>query len=486
MISKNIYWEIQHLNRINKLSAGQIAEKLDISENTIRKWINESGHNPRKLRGLKTVLDPFKDKIEGLLKHHKYTSVQIFQQMNELGYEGSYNTVQRFVKEIRPVERKAFFSLYFELGEAAQVDFGSCGVIPFGNIERRMSVFAMLLCHSRMLYAEFIPCERLEHFLDCHMKAFELFGGVPKRIIVDNCKCAVLSHKRGEIKYNYRYEDFASHYGFEPFACHPYSPFEKGRIENAIGYIKKNFLGGREFSNIEVANTALKHWLAETTNVRIHGTTKRKPVEVLSEELPFLQKLPEKNYDCGVIKVRVADKCCRISFDGNYYSVPQYCVGQKMTVKALPKKVVITHFEKGVVAIHTRCYDRNCTISNPDHIDGIRKQRSQIKEQNLIKDFLSLGNSAKSFLEELEATELAPRMHLRKILRLTAIYDKELIANALQDAVELKTYRYKYVEYLLNSRAKNSSMNNGLLHVPRAQDLLEIRTENPGMNQYNK
>lgn len=106
--------------------------------------------------------------------------------------------------------------------------------------------------------------------------------------------------------------------------------------------------------------------------------------------------------------------------------------------------------------------------------------------QNLIKDFLSLGNSAKSFLEELEATELAPRMHLRKILRLTAIYDKELIANALQDAVELKTYRYKYVEYLLNSRAKNSSMNNGLLHVPRAQDLLEIRTENPGMNQYNK
>jgi len=231
MITESIYWEIKHLNKIDKLSVGQIAEKLNISENSIRKWINESGYNPRKSRELKTVLDPFKSKIEGLLKQHKYTSVQVFQQMNELGYQGSYNTVQRFVKGIRPIERKAFFPLSFEVGEAAQVDFGSCGVMPFGNIERRVSVFAMVLCHSRMLYAEFIPCERLEHFLDCHMKAFKLFGGVPKRIIVDNCKCAVLSHKRGEIKYNNRYEDFAYYYGFEPFACHPYSPFEKGRIE---------------------------------------------------------------------------------------------------------------------------------------------------------------------------------------------------------------------------------------------------------------
>jgi transposase len=486
MINEEKYWEIQRLSRVNKLTAKQIAELVNISENTAHKWIDKEVFNSRKSREIDSILDPFKGEIELRLKEYKYSSIQIFQQIKDSGYEGSYNTVQRFVKKIRPVERKAFFSLSFEPGEAAQVDFGSCGFIPFGSIERRMSVFVMVLCHSRMLYAEFIPCERLEHFLDCHVKAFKSFGGIPKRVIVDNCKCAVLSHKRGEtVKYNYRYEDFARSYGFEPFACHPYSPFEKGQVENAVGYIKKNFLSGRNFSSIEVANTALNSWLTETANIRVHGTTKRKPVEVLKEEHAFLQKLPIDDYDCGIVKVRTVNKYCHISFDGNHYSVPQNYVKEKMTVKAYPEKIIIIHPEKGVVAIHKRSYDRNCNIVNQDHTDGIRKQRSLVKEQNLIRDFLALGTSAEGFLNALKAKQLAPRVHIRKILALSEIYNIEDIADALEDAVELQTFRSEYIEHLITTRNSNKKQL-GVLHLPRAEDLLEIRVEKTNMDQYKK
>ena len=176
MISREMYHWIHFYNRHEKLTPSQIGAKLKISENTVRRHLAESEYTGRKERHVKSVLDDYKDNIKQLLSSHPYTSEQVFRRIYESGYTGSYSTVKRYVRLVRPVMPKAYFSLHFAPGEAAQVDFGTCGTVPCGNMNRRLSVFVMVLCYSRYLYAEFIPCESKEHFFQCHYNGFLEFN----------------------------------------------------------------------------------------------------------------------------------------------------------------------------------------------------------------------------------------------------------------------------------------------------------------------
>ena len=485
MITQETFWNIHRLSQVENLSAGQIATRLSLSETTVRRWLAEAGYRPRRTREEGSVLDPYKAQVDQLLRKHDYTSMQLMQQIAELGYDGSYSTLQRYVNEVRPPRKTAYLELSFDPGEAAQVDFGCCGHIPCGQYKRRLSVFVMVLCHSRMLYAEFIPCERLEHFLACHRNAFETFGGLPQRVIVDNCKCAVLRHSPyGVVKFNPRYADFAGHYGFEPVACNPRSPNEKGRVENAVGYIKKNLMPGRTFTSLEAANAALREWLDKVANVRLHGTTKKRPVDIFDAvERPVLQPLPVRPFDCSVVHMRRADVRCRFSFDGNSYSVPEPCAGQRLTVKASADRVLV-YDRESLVARHVRSYDRNQSIVDPDHAEGIRKQRRRAREQNLMRDFLALGGVAESFLKGLEHRQISPRTHLRHIMTLVEMHGREAVVEALTDALEFNAFRAEYVAHLVTLRSRPDSPSGGTLHVPRAGDLLDLRVDEPDMDQY--
>lgn len=229
MISRETFWEIHRLHTVNGLDDGQIARRLKLCVKTVRRWLSESEFGGRQPRTPSGILDAFKPMVDKLVAEHPYTSMQIYQRLVEEGYEGGYVTVRRHVAGMRPRQSKAYLALSFDPGEAAQIDFGCCGLVPCGDTMRRLSVCMIVLCHSRLMYAEFMPCERMEHFLACQANAFNVFGGVPRRMIVDNCKCAVLNHGRhGHVQFNPRYADFAGHCGFEPVACNVRSPHEKG------------------------------------------------------------------------------------------------------------------------------------------------------------------------------------------------------------------------------------------------------------------
>ncbi len=168
---------------------------------------------------------------------------------------------------------KAYFTLTFEPGESAQVDFAYCGMIKLNSTVRKYYAFIMTLCYSRMMYAEFIYHQNQEHFLQCHRNAFEYFGGIPQNIMVDNCKVAVNSHSRhNEIKLNRHYEDFAYHYGFNIKACGVRKPNEKGQVEKEVDYLKRNFIRGKkDITGIDALNNSCRHWLDNLANVRTHG-----------------------------------------------------------------------------------------------------------------------------------------------------------------------------------------------------------------------
>ena len=481
-----MYYRMHYLKSKEGLSSEQIAVELDISESTASRWLKKDGFEERKGRKVPCKLDKFKERIAELLDAFPYTPIQVFQRIKEDGYDSSYSTVKRYVTKVRPPIRKSYFKLHFPPGGAAQVDFGCCGKIPCENTERRLSVFVMVLCHSRYLFAEFIPCERQEHFLNCHRNAFRQFGGVPARIIVDNCKCAVLRNRRYEKPvYHPVYLDFASRYGFAPDACNPGSPHEKGIVENAVKYIKNNFMPSRHFGSLAEANTALHFWLDNTANVRVHKATGRTPVELLAEERPELGPLPAVEPDCAAVRHCRADKRCRVWFDSNSYSVPSRCVQTPVTVKARPDEVIV-YLNGKSVARHCRSYGRKLDIVDPDHQQELRAARKKVNEQNLARDFLNIGPDASKFLEELKRRELNAKQHMRRIVTLVEIYGRDPVSEAIRDMIYFKVFKAEYIEYRLMQAAAGKMRAGGKLHVPKAGDLLHIKLEKPNLGIYER
>lgn len=485
MITREMYHWIHFYNSHEKLTPSQIGLKLNISESTVRRYLGESEYAGRKERHVKSVLDDYKAPIKNLLSKHPYSSEQIFRLVSESGYTGSYSTVKRYVRKVRPVMPKAYFTLHFAPGEAAQVDFGSCGTVPCGNTNRRLSVFVMVLCYSRYLYAEFIPCERQEHFFQCHYNGFLEFGGVPDRVIVDNCKCAVSRNPRyGETVYNPSYLDFSSLCGFKPDACNPGSPHEKGIVENAVKYIKNNFLTGRTFGSIEEANSSLHLWRREVANVRIHSTTGKSPLEMFEEERKNLLALPPHAPECAAVKNCRADSRCRIWFDSNSYSVPSRYASSPLTVKAKIDEVIIYHNES-LVARHRRSYGNKQEITDPDHRTELRAVRRKANKQNLVRDFLNIDSIAVQFLEQLELRELNAELHIRKTVVLAEKYGREAVGDAMKDMMHFEVYRSEYLENRLMS-AKRVKPQEGHLHVPKAEDALNIELKQIDLSIYSR
>ena len=292
MIDYATYRRIHHLHEAEKLNHTQIAQQLALHPQTVRYWLDEPTFRPRKTPVRPSKLDPYKPLIRQWLEHYPYSGTQIFQRLREAGFTGGVSIVRDYARKVRPQKASAFLTLHFEPGECAQVDWGQYGSVNVGNTRRQLSFFVLVLCYSRLMYVEFTVSQTMEHFLGCHLNAFEALGGVPARIMVDNLKSAVLQRLSGKAPvFNPRYVDFARHYGFEIAPCNVGAGHEKGRVEAGVGYVKKNLLAGLEIADFSHLNPSAREWLDTVANVRIHGETRRRPVDFFEEERDLLQPL---------------------------------------------------------------------------------------------------------------------------------------------------------------------------------------------------
>lgn len=220
MINYETYCKILDYSRRQGLSNAQIALKLGLDPRTVGKWLNTGAYQLRQSIQRSSKLDPFKPAIIRLLETHPYSATQVFQRIREAGYDGGYTIVKDYVRIVRPVRQPAFLTLSFEPGECAQIDWGEYGSVNVGSTRRRLSFFVMVMCYSRKMYLEFTVSQTMEHFLGCHQNAFDYFGGVPKKLMIDNLKSAVLRRLTGQAPvFNTRYLDFSRHYGFDIAAC---------------------------------------------------------------------------------------------------------------------------------------------------------------------------------------------------------------------------------------------------------------------------
>lgn len=451
-------------------------------------WEKRPRYEPRQpaapARRRASKLEAFKPQIQRWLASCAYGATQLFSRLQEQGYAGRYSILKDYVRQVRPPRVEAFLALRFAPGQCAQVDWGSWGSIRVGNTRRRLSFFALVLCHSRQLYVEFTLGQSQEQWLACHEHAFEYLGGVPAEVMVDNCKTAVLAHAPGVAPvFNPTYADFARHYGFTIKACAPRRPQQKGRIENAVGYVKKNFLAGLELTDFAPLGPAARLWLETVANVRLHGETRRRPADLFAEEKGTLRALPAAGYDAALIRPVRANNRCRVVVEANRYSVPPAYAGQLLTLKLYVGRLRLLAGDT-LVAEHLRSYERRRDLEHPDHVRTLLHERTEARQQRLLLSFLALSGHAQAYHDQLAERRLNLRHHVQKIVALAEIYGAEAVGRALGDAHELGAYSCEYIANLLEQRQRLVPAA-GALHLTRQSDLLELELPAPDLSPYH-
>ena len=483
MIKYACFCQMKHLHAHEGLNASQIAHALTLDPRTVAYWLAQAHFRPRKPRTCHSKLDPFKPEIVRLLERYPYSATQVFQRLRAQGFTGGYSLVKAYVRTVKPRRSPAFLTLAFAPGECAQVDWGSFGSVPVGHTSRQLSFFVMVLCYSRMMYVEFTVSQTMEHFLACHQHAFEFFGGIPHKVMVDNLKSAVLKRALGEAPvFNPKYLDFATHNGFAITPCNVGKGNEKGRVENGVGYVKKNFLAGLEMPDFSALNPAARQWLDTVANVRLHGATRDTPTALWHTERSALRPLPLHPFDIATVSQVRASRQFRITLETNRYSVPAHYAGHALTLKTYPDRLCVYRGDQ-LIARHVRRYERFQDVEDPDHPKPLLEQRKKARDHKVFMRFLALSPRAEAYYRKLEERHLNPQHHVRKIVALSDIYDPVAVARAMDDALVYEAFASDYIANLLEQRAR-CTPEASALHLTRREDLLEVRLAPPDLSIY--
>jgi transposase len=338
------------------LSVSAIARRVGIDRKTARKYIERGleppSYGPRQPRARR--LEPFEAYLrQRVAAYPGLTASRLMREIREHGYVGGYSAVTDFLREVRPSPVPPF-EVRFETppGEQAQVDFAQFQVIftDEPSAPRIVWLFSLVLGYSRLIWARFVAHQDLQTVLRCHMAAFAALGGVPREILYDRMKTAVIGEDdQAHIVYNRALIDFAGHYGFHPKACRPYRAKTKGKVERPFRYIREDFFLARSFRNLDDLNAQLAHWLGTVANPRVHATTRRVVNEAFAEEK--LQSLPLVPFSAVLKLERRVSHEGMVSVGGNFYSVPDATRKRVVEVHSLANEIRI--FEAGrLIAVH--------------------------------------------------------------------------------------------------------------------------------------
>ncbi len=307
------------------------------------------------------------------------TAQRIWQDLkDEHGFADGYQSVQRFVRRLRRVRPLPFRRMECAPGDEAQVDFGTGApiVIPDGSAlpigaksrRRRTHVLRVVLSHSRKGYSEVMLRQTAEDFLRALENAFEHFGGVPRTIVTDNLKAAVLKADWFDPELNPKLAAFAEHYGTVVLPTRPYTPRHKGKVERGVGYVQDNALKGRTFTSLAAQNDFLQQWEVDTADTRIHGTTRRQVGKIFHEvEKPALLPLPAERFPLFHEARRIVNRDGHVEVDKSYYSVPPEFLGRTVWVRWDSRVVRVFDQDLRQIAMHAR-HEPGRFATQPAHI----------------------------------------------------------------------------------------------------------------------
>jgi transposase len=339
------------------MSLSAIARRTGLDRKTVRRYIDQGlelpTYGPRAPRG--SVIDPYREYLaQRLAQWPELTARRLLREIRDLGYSGGYTTVKDAVQTLRPTVSTAC-ERRFETspGQQAQVDFAHFRTVfaDEPGVERIVWLFSLVLGHSRLMWARFVPHQDLQTVLRCLGAAFQTLGGVPAEVLFDRMKTAVQDEGDEGILYNRTLLAFAAHYGFGPKACRPYRAKTKGQVERPFRYVREDFFLARCFRSLEDLNAQFTRWQDEVANQRLHASTNRIVAEHFAEEKPALKPLPEGPFQAVLKLDRRVTRDGMVSVGGNLYSVPDGTRRRVVEVHSLAEEVQI--FQDGcLIAVH--------------------------------------------------------------------------------------------------------------------------------------
>jgi len=456
--------EVRQLGIIQLLPIREIVKRVNLSRNTVRKilrtGLTKLTYQRRPTRepvtgSIKEVLEKWLKEDEKLSRRKRRTARRIYDLLQgEHNYPGSYESIVKMVcklkKNIRAGENEVFVPLCYLSGDAFQFDWADVQAEIGGKVTN-LYLAVTTLCHSRHFYLRAYECQKQELMLDAQRKAFEHFGGICRRGIYDNLKTAVRKLLKGHHRnLQEKFVRFCSHYLYEPQFCNPASGNEKGRVENKILYIKRNFFTPlTSADSLEELNGRLLSFAIATSRNKEHPNIEgKKCYQIYEEERKSLIELPAYGFECCRMSAAAVSTYSTAFFEYNHYSVPCEYVGKTVFVRGYADEVVIT-YDGTEIARHRRSYCRKQQMLNPHHYLSIL-----LKKPGALRDGLPFKNwqlpEVFNVYQKMltEKYDDADRYFVRILLLLKEWPIKEVVG-ALNKAIELGVLGDSYLVAML-------------------------------------
>jgi transposase len=413
-------------------------------------------------RPAQDILVPHREWMGEMIKADHMTAKQVWRLLRERAEVAvSYLTVKRYLRSQFQFGGPAVcVRLEVEPGTQAQVDFGYAGLMadPLSGKTRRAWAFIMSLSYSRHRFVRFVFRQDVPSWIDCHIRAFEFFGGVPGSVVLDNTKAGVLKPDIYDPTLNRAYAELERHYGFVADPAKVASPKLKGKVERNVGVVRRHLLAGRSFRDVFEANERALRWCRDEIGMEIHGTTKKKPYVVFEkEELPHLRPLPPERFQCPLWKSCTVHPDHHVVFDRAYYSLPTRFIGQALWVRGDDRRV---RFFLGAeqVKMHPRAQCPGTWVTDPSDYPPeklaylmptptcCRKRAAEIGPQTAILIRKILAENAMRNLRKAQA-----------VIRLADKYGKDRMEAAAQRALYFGNLHHRTIKRILDRGLEETS-----------------------------
>jgi transposase len=433
-----------HIMHREGMSIRKIAATLGISRNAVRRALRSlTPPTGKRRRSQGDKLAPFYDLIatwlQDPIKSH-WTGARILDELQDRGYEGGRTVLMQYLNRVRPkpvIQAEARF--HVAAGQQVQIDWGEMGPVSVNGVMTKVYAFVAVLAWSRTLFLRFTTDMELLTWLDCHRRAFEFFGGVPREVLIDNLKTGVDSRAGQTIHWNHKYQELSVAYGFTPRAHFPRRPKTKGRVERMVRFTRERFFAGRDILSINQLNEDALAWLERRANGRVHRVTSERPCDRLTVERAKLAPITE--YDVMLEDSRVADAYALVSINGVRYSVPSTFARQAVAIQCRPDGITITA-EGSVIARHCWAKPGIRLVQDPAHLPP--------KPQPQHDRFCELGNGVaelfgqigRQYVDEVERhAPHAPLAVLREVFERESEFGRPIVGAAIESLLQFNVIK---------------------------------------------
>lgn len=378
-----------------------IAKQLGLHHSAVDRALARNGIFPNTLRQRKSKADEYIPFIkETLEKYPKLTATRLHEMVKRRGYSGGIDHFRDIVVSLRPKPKgEAYLRLSTLPGEQGQCDWAHFGKLKVGNAERRLLAFVMVLSWSRRIFLRFYFGDSTANFLWGHVEAFEHFQVVPREVLYDNLKSAVLERAGDAIHFNPDLLALAAHYRFAPKPVGVRMANHKGRVERAISYIRTGFFAGREFADLEDLNAQAFEWCQEEAQGRKQPPERQITVaEAFEKERESLLPLPEAPYPVYERKLVKAGKTPYVRFDLNDYTIPYQWANENLIVEATTDRVNISN-GRDVLATHIRSFDKGQTIEASEHLDELSRAKRKAHKHRAMDRIRTVVPSSEGYFK---------------------------------------------------------------------------------------